>query len=265
MPQRMRLQKMIALATDLSRRAAEEAIAKGEVTVNGKTVTVMGTQVDSATDKVCLKGKPLGLPHRFHYLAFYKPRRVLVTKSDPEGRRTIWYYLETWKERLNSVGRLDYESEGLLLLTNDGTMLNALTHPRHEIEKVYVVKVKGEPPKEVVEKLTNGVELEDGITLPAKVKVVRKAEANTWIEIHIREGRYRQIRRMCEAVGFPALKLKRVSIGPIRLGQMNAGEWRFLGQKEVGQLDRALKGKTHGHQFNKTNFGRGGEGRRQGR
>lgn len=235
---------MIALATDLSRRTAEEAIAKGEVTVNGKTITVMGTQVDGSTDKVCLKGRPISLPQRFHYLAFYKPRRVLVTKSDPEGRRTIWHYLETWKDKLNSVGRLDYESEGLLLLTNNGSMLNALTHPRHEIKKVYVVKVKGEPPEKVIEKLKTGVELEDGITLPAEAKVVRVAETNTWLEIHIREGRYRQIRRMCEAVGFPALKLKRVSIGPIRLGQMKAGEWRFLNQKEVYNLEKALTAKN---------------------
>jgi len=231
----MRLQRLIALTTDLSRRAAEKAIARGEVTVNGKTVTQMGTVVDSTADKVALKGRPLSLPERFSYIAFYKPRRVLVTKSDPQGRRTIWHYLEKWKERVNSVGRLDYESEGLLLLTNDGTMLNMLTHPSHEVMKVYVVKVKGEPSKDVIGKLTDGVQLDDGVTLPAQVKVMRVAES-------IREGRYRQIRRMCEAVGFPAMKLKRVSVGPIRLGQMKAGEWRFLSQKEVGQLLSSLRG-----------------------
>lgn len=264
----MRLQKLIALATDLSRRAAEEAIAKGEVTVNGAVVTVMGTTVDPSVDKVCLRGRLVRTPERFSYLAFYKPRRVVVTKSDPEGRRTIWDYLESWKERVNSAGRLDYESEGLLLLTNDGEMLNSLTHPRHEILKVYVAKVRGEPPQETIEKLKSGIRLEEGKTLPAEIKVVRVEENNTWLQIGIREGKYRQIRRMCETVGHPVLKLKRVSIGPVRLGQMKAGEWRFLSQKEIYNLENALAGKTqkrqsnlkyrkYGRQNHKTNFRRG--------
>ncbi len=255
----MRLQKLIALATDLSRRAAEEAMTRGEVTVNGAVAKVMGTTVDPAIDKVCLKGKPVKAPERFLYLAFYKPRRIVVTKKDPEGRKTIWDYLDNWKEKVNSVGRLDYESEGLILLTNDGEMLNSLTHPRHEILKVYVAKVKGEPTSETIEKLKSGIKLEEGKTLPAEIKVVRVAESNTWLQVGIREGKYRQIRRMCEAVGHPVLKLKRVSIGPIRLGEMKAGEWRFLSQKEIFNLEKALAGKTqsHGHRNDKTNFGRG--------
>jgi pseudouridine synthase len=261
----MRLQKLIALASELSRRTAEEAIAKGAVTVNGAVVTAMGTSVDPAVDKVCVNGKPLQLPTRFFYLAMYKPRRVLVTKGDPRGRKTVWDYLEGWREKLNSAGRLDYESEGLLLLTNDGEMINSLTHPKHEIKKVYVAKVKGEPTEQTIEKLRSGIALEEGKTLPAEIKVVRVAESNMWLQIAIREGKYRQIRRMCEAVGHPVLKLKRVSIGPVRLGQMKAGEWRYMSQKEVYNLEQALAGRAlagrvrqkHGPQNYKRHFGRG--------
>lgn len=240
----MRLQKLIALTTELSRRAAEEAIAKGCVTVNGEVVTVMGTTVDPAKDKVCFRGRPLRAPERFQYLAFYKPRRVLVTKNDPEGRPTIWEYMESWKGKLNSAGRLDFDSEGIILLTNDGEMLNALTHPRHEIYKVYEAKVRGVPTKETIEKLKDGVRLDDGKTLPALVRVMSIKESNAWIEISIREGRYRQVRRMCEAVGHEVLKLKRVSVGPIRLGRMRAGEWRFLSRKEVDSLKKSLTAET---------------------
>jgi pseudouridine synthase len=243
----MRLQKLIALTTELSRRTAEQAIAKGLVTVNGTVVTVMGTTVDPLKDKVYFKGRPLRTPERFYYLAFYKPRRVLVTKNDPEGRPTIWEYLESWKGKLNSAGRLDFESEGLILLTNDGEMLNALTHPRHEIFKIYEAKVRGVPAKETLDNLKNGVRLDDGKTLPAEVRVLSVKESNAWIEISIREGRYRQIRRMCEAVGHDVLKLKRVSVGPIRLARMKPGEWRFLSQKEVSSLREALATKqSHG-------------------
>lgn len=227
---------MIALATDLSRRAAEGAIARGEVTVNGTVVTAMGTTVNPAADRVCLKGRLLRIPQRFFYLAFYKPRRVIVTKRDPEGRPTIWDYLERWKEKLNAAGRLDYDSEGLLILTNDGEMLNALTHPRHELIKVYEVKVRGEPSLSTIERLKNGVKLEDGLTLPAQVRVKGAAEKNTWLEIGIREGRNRQVKRMFEAVGHPVMKLKRIAVGPIRIGKIKPGEWRFISEKELEEL-----------------------------
>jgi len=227
---------MIALTTDLSRRAAEISIASGEVAVNGTVVTMMGTSVDIVTDRVCLRGRPLRLPERFLYLAFYKPRRVLVTKRDPQGRHTIWEYLEKWKTQMNSAGRLDYDSEGLLLVTNDGMMLNALTHPRHELVKIYVVKVRGEPTADVIDRLKTGVKLPDGETLPARVKVLKTVEKNAWLEVAIKEGRNRQIRRMCDAIGHPVLKLKRVAVGPVRLGEMRPGEWRFLSQKEISEL-----------------------------
>jgi len=232
----MRLQKLIALATTLSRRAAEDAIKRGEVTVNGAVVTKMGTVIDSAVDKICLKERPLRIPRDKVYLAFYKPRKVLVTRRDPHGRATIWNFLDQWKTKLNAIGRLDYDSEGLLILTNDGSMINALTHPSHEIIKTYFVKVHGVPSTKALSQLKEGVNLSDGKTLPAQLKVVKTTGKNTWLEISIREGRNRQIRRMCEAVGHPVLKLKRIAIGPINLRAMKPGQSKILSQKEIHNL-----------------------------
>jgi len=233
---------MIALASDLSRRAAEDAISRGEVKVNGEVVTTLGSTVDPRRAIVTLSGKPLTLKLKRNYLAYFKPRDVLVTKSDPQGRPTIWDGLAQWKDKLNSVGRLDFESDGLLLLTDDGDFLNLLTHPKHEVWKVYRVRVKGEPSREQLQRLRDGVEIEDGKTLPARVKRVDKGGTNALIEISIREGRNRQVRRMCEAIGHPVIKLRRVAIGPIRLGGLKEGKWRHLRANEVAQLIAESKG-----------------------
>lgn len=241
-PSRMRLQRMIALASELSRRAAEDAIAGGEVTVNGEVVTKLGTTVDPLRDRVALGGKPLSLQSRRTYLAFFKPRDVIVTKSDPQGRPTMWDTLGDWRGKLNSVGRLDFESDGLILLTDDGDFLNRLTHPKHEVWKVYKVRVKGEPTRGEMERLKAGVDLKDGKTLPARVKRVDKGGPNALMEISIREGRNRQVRRMCDAIGHPVIKLRRVAIGPIRLGSLKEGKWRHLRAKEVVQLATPAKG-----------------------
>ena len=232
----MRLQKVIAQATKLSRRAAEKAIVAGEVTVNGRVVSILGTKIDPLVDRVCLHGHPLNLPERYYYLAFYKPGGLLVTKEDPQDRPTIWEKLSEWEGILNSAGRLDLNSEGLLLLTNDGELLNKLTHPRHEMRKVYEVKVRGIPTLASINRLQTGVKLEEGKTAPAQVKILRKEKNFSYLEIGIREGRKRQVRRMCKAVGHHVLRLKRVSIGPIKLGKLKSGKWRHLSLKEVAAL-----------------------------
>lgn len=234
--QRMRLQRMIALSTELSRRAAEKLIASGKVSVNGQVVTVPGTSVNPLTDRVCMDGRLLQLNPKRHYLAFCKPRGFIVTKSDPAGRPTIWEHLEEWKDRLNAVGRLDFDSEGLLILTNDGDFLNRLTHPRHEIWKTYLVRLRGVPDVVSIKKLTDGIELEDGKTLPAKVKRVDHGDPNALLEIAIREGKNRQVRRMCSAVGFPVTRLKRTAVGSVKLGRMKPGQWRHLKEYEVEKL-----------------------------
>lgn len=232
----MRLQRLIAASSELSRRAAEAAITAGRVTVNGKTVTLLGTTVQLGRDHVALDGRPLRPSTERHYLAFNKPSRTLVTKSDPEERATIWSLLDRWKGRLNTAGRLDYDSEGLLILSDDGDFLNQLAHPRHEIWKVYEVKVKGAPSDEQLKKLMTGVTLDDGPTLPARVTKGKKEATHMWLKIGIREGRNRQIKRMCEVIGHPVLKLKRVAIGPVRLGKLRSGTWRYLTQQELSRL-----------------------------
>lgn len=235
----MRLQRMIALTSELSRRSAEEAILKGEVSVNGAIVTELGTSVDITKDRVELLGRELKIRNEFTYLAYFKPKLVVVTKKDPEGRRTIWEDLGDLKNQLNSVGRLDYDSEGLLILTDDGDLINRLTHPKHEIWKSYVVRVKGVPTDEDLARLRNGVKLSDGPTLPAKVKVKSQNDSTMLIELEIREGRNRQIRRMCDEIGYPVISLRRICVGPVKLGTLEPGRWKKLKPDEIA----ALKGK----------------------
>lgn len=236
LPSKIRLQRLIALSSELSRRAAEEVIAAGEVTVNGQVVTVLGTTVNPLEDRVCVRGTPLTLPRVRHYLAFFKPRGTIVTKSDPEGRPLIWEDLEEWKHALNAVGRLDFDSEGLLLLTDDGDFLNRLTHPRHEVWKTYHVRVKGVPSRESLERLRKGVSLSDGMTLPAQVKALQSEAPNALLSIAIREGRNRQVRRMCEAIGHLVIRLRRTAIGAVTLGRLEPGQWRHLKPSEVRAL-----------------------------
>lgn len=232
----MRLQKMIARACELSRRAAEKAILSGHVTVNGKTVSILGTKVNPKEDRVCVNGRPVSLPERFFYIAYNKPCGLLVTKDDPQGRPTIWDRLPKWKKLLNSAGRLDLNSEGLLILTNDGALINALTHPRHLVSKVYRVKVKGVPTTSSVDRLKSGIRLEEGMTRPARVKVLEREKNCSLLEITIEEGRKRQVRRMCEAVGHAVLELKRVAVGPVVMENMKTGECRHLTKKEIDSL-----------------------------
>lgn len=227
---------MIALSSSLSRRAAEKAIVGGRVSVNGEKIAVLGTTVDPRLDRVMLDSSELAIKATGYYIAYNKPRGVLVTKSDPHGRPTVWDDLANFKDSLNSVGRLDFDSEGLLLLTNDGDFLNKLTHPRHEIWKTYRVRVKGEPTENSIERLKRGIELKDGKTLPAKVKRVDHGDENAVLEISIREGRNREVRRMCDAIHTPVIRLKRIAIGPVKIGRLKPGEWRYLKPHELETL-----------------------------
>jgi 23S rRNA pseudouridine2605 synthase len=231
-----RLQKVIAHAGVASRRKAEQLILEGKVTVNGKVVKELGVKV-SQNDKVEVVGIPIEREEPVYFL-FYKPRGVISSVHDEKGRKVVTDFLPQIKQRVYPIGRLDYDTSGLLLLTNDGEFANLLMHPRNEIEKVYIVKTKGIPPKEKLKALQKGVMLEDGKTAPAKVKMLSldKQKGTSIIEIIIHEGRNRQVRRMFEAIGSPVLKLKRERYGPLTLEGLTAGETRELTPHEVKQI-----------------------------
>lgn len=232
----IRLQKMIAGTGLSSRRKAEQLIASGRVTVNGKVVTELGTKVDPERDHVKVDGKHLTGAQPFVYLMLNKPKNVMSTLDDPGGRDTVKDYLHGVHVRVFPVGRLDFDSEGLMLLTNNGELAQALLHPRYHVPKTYLIKVKGVLTDDEIAHLQRGVQLDDGMTSPAVVKKVKKAEQNSWLEITIREGRKHQVKRMLEAVGHPVIKLMRIRMGPLSLGDLGSGEFRFLTDREANAL-----------------------------
>lgn len=232
----MRLQKYLALSGVASRRASEKLIAEGHVAVNGLVVTEMGVQVDETADRITVDGTPVHLEAEKHYLAYYKPVGEVTTASDPEGRPTVMDKFRDYPVRLYPVGRLDFDSEGLLLLTNDGDMMNALLHPSHEVDKVYLAKVSNRVEEDSLRRLRAGVQLDGRLTSPAKVRVVRYDAFDTVLLVTIHEGRYRQVRRMFEAVGHQVVSLKRVGFGPIQLFDLPLGQWRRLTDVEVRKL-----------------------------
>ena len=237
----IRLQKLLSQAGVASRRAAEKLIADGRVTVNGKTVTAMGTKADAATDDIRVDGRRIKPAERLRYILLYKPTGVVTTRSDPQRRRTVIDLLGGVREYVYPVGRLDYDSEGLLLLTNDGELAARLTHPRHGVARTYEARVAGMPDAEAVQRLRTGIPLDGRRTGPADVVLVsaQRRDRDGVLLITIREGRNRQVRRMCEAVGHPVSKLRRVRIGPLTDRQLKAGEWRDLTAAEVRALERA--------------------------
>ncbi|RBP89542.1 23S rRNA pseudouridine2605 synthase [Cytobacillus firmus] len=234
-----RLQKVIAHAGFASRRKAEELMAEGRVKVNGKTVKELGVKV-SPSDRIEVDGIPVEREEPVYFL-LYKPRGVISAVSDDKGRKVVTDFFMGIKQRIYPVGRLDYDTSGILILTNDGEFANLLMHPSNEIEKVYVAKVKGIPSKESMRSLQRGVVLEDGKTAPAKTKLLSmdKKKQTAIVEISIHEGRNRQVRRMFEAIGHPVLKLKRERYGYLTLQGLSAGDARELTAHEVKQL-RAL-------------------------
>lgn len=219
-----------------SRRASEEIIASGRVKVNGKTVTAPGTTVDPSRDRVEIDGRLLGQPEKHVYILINKPRGYLSTAKDPRGRKIVTELLDGVKERVFPVGRLDYDSEGLLLLTNDGDLTYRLTHPSHRVPKTYRVRVKGTPAPHDLEKLAGGIMLEDGMTAPAEIILIEEREGNALLDITLHEGRNRQIRRMFEKIGSQVIRLKRVKIGSLSLGDLKPGQHRNLHEAEVRRL-----------------------------
>ncbi len=232
---RERLQKIIAQAGIASRRAAEELILAGRVRLNGRVVTELGTQADPRTDKVEVDGKRL-VAEAPVYFVFHKPKNVVSTLSDPEGRPTVAEYLKLAGTRVYPVGRLDFSTSGVLLATNDGELANALLHPKKDVPKTYVVKVRGLMSDEDLDRWRRGVDLEDGRTLPAKAKMLRHEDDKTWFEITIREGRNQQIRRMGEATGFFVMRLARTSFAGIDHEGLRPGQLRRMTAQELKAL-----------------------------
>ncbi|NLA52823.1 MAG: rRNA pseudouridine synthase [Clostridiales bacterium] len=236
----MRLQKYLAACGVASRRHAEEMIAKGDVQVNGITVREMGTQVTEA-DEVRVHGEVVSLEENKHYVLYYKPIGEVTTSSDPQGRPTVLDHFGDFPVRLYTVGRLDFDSEGLLLLTNDGDLTARLTHPSFEVDKSYIARVSLELTDDECQQLRSGILLDGRRTARAGVRVLKKELLFTDVLITIHEGRNRQIRRMIESVGHQVLRLKRVKYGPIELGSIARGTWRELSRGEVEALSRVAK------------------------
>lgn len=237
-----RLQKVLAHAGIASRRASEEIITQGRVTVNGQVVTVLGYKVDPQHDVIAVDGQTLAkVATKPIYLMLNKPKGVLSTTSDEHGRRTV-VDLVNIEERVYPVGRLDYQSEGLILLTNDGELVEKLTHPRSHVEKEYHVLVSGKPTNQTLSRWRRGgLEVEGRPTARAVVERLKSEGDHTWLKIILTEGRKRQIRTVAEALGHPALRLERVRIGPIKLGHLKPGKWRHLNPVEVDQLKHSVK------------------------
>jgi len=236
-----RLQKFLARAVIASRRQAEEYIKAGRVKVNGLVITELGSKVDPDRDRVAIDNKPVKAEEELVYLLLNKPPLVVTTLHDPQGRTKVTDLLPGIKQRVYPVGRLDYETEGLLLLTNDGELAYRLTHPSYKVPKTYRVKVQGNPSRTALQRLRNGVKLEDGMTQKALVKVLQPGKDSTLLEITIREGRNRQIRRMCQAVGHPVLALRRIRFGPLQLGSLSPGQYRALTKEEIISLKKACR------------------------
>ncbi|MDD3652783.1 MAG: pseudouridine synthase [Desulfotomaculaceae bacterium] len=233
-----RLQKVLARAGIASRRRCEEMIRAGIVKVNGRVVTELGTKVNPAKDRIKVSDKALVLTNNKIYMALYKPRGYVSTLHDDRGRKQVVDLLKDVPGRVYPVGRLDYNSEGLLLLTNDGDLTYALTHPKHRVSKTYLVRVEGVPALAKLEQMASGMLLEDGLTEPAQVRLVNARDGKALLEITLYEGRNRQIRRMCEYIGHPVLRLQRTRVGNITLDGLYPGQYRYLTRAELEKLRR---------------------------
>ncbi|MEB3221255.1 MAG: pseudouridine synthase [Candidatus Sericytochromatia bacterium] len=235
-----RLQKILAQAGIASRRHSEALIVAGRVAVNGVVVTQLGAQADPAVDRVEVDGRPVLIASERAYYLLNKPRGYLSTCYDPQGRKTV-LELVPYAPGLHPVGRLDRDTSGLLIVTNDGGFTEALTHPRHGIAKTYVAEVRGRPSASALTTLRDGVRLEGGTTLPARVEALDRRADTTTLAVTIREGRNRQVRRMMEAVGHPVVRLERVAIGEMTAGNLPEGQFRPLLEAEVQALLRSAR------------------------
>jgi 23S rRNA pseudouridine2605 synthase len=235
--ERLRINQFLARSGVASRRGSEALVLEGRVTLNGEVVRELATSVDPGRDAVKVDGRRVHLPAAAAYFALYKPREVVSTLEDPEGRPCITAYLPKGPRGLFPVGRLDYHSEGLVLLTSDGELANRLLHPRFKVVKTYQVKVKGEPSQEALDRLRRGVVLDGRRTQPVFIRHIPSRETrHTWVEVEMTEGRKNQLREMFFRIEHPVIKLKRVAMGPIRLGRLRPGEVRPLTPEEVEEL-----------------------------
>jgi 23S rRNA pseudouridine2605 synthase len=232
-----RLQKILSRAGVASRRAAEQLMIDGRVTVNGVAAREPGTKADPAADDIRVDGRRVKGAETHRYLLLNKPRGFVTTRSDPQRRPTVIDLLRGVREYVYPVGRLDFDSEGLLILTNDGELADALTHPSHEVARVYEVRVLGEPDRHDLDRLEKGVTIDGRRTHLARVRALRPDV----LEVTIHEGRNRQVRKMCEAIGHPVRELRRVAIGPIRDAKLKPGAWRDLGPDEVRKLSESSR------------------------
>jgi pseudouridine synthase len=232
----IRLQKYMALCGVASRRASEELIKNGQVQVNGKVVLEMGTVIDPDKDRVSVDGKTVKPEKRKVYIMLNKPVGIVTSLKDEKGRTVVTDLIEGVDERIYPVGRLDSDTSGLLLLTNDGELAFKLTHPSKRIFKKYIAIVEGLPNKGELERLRNGIKIDGRVTSKAKVKVLKNFGEDSILEIEIFEGRNRQVKKMCEAVNHPVKKLKRVAFGELQLGGLESGNWRYLNDEELASI-----------------------------
>ena len=249
-----RLQKLMSIAGVASRRASEELILQGRVEVNGEVVRTLGSKADPTTDVVKVDGRRLRFDIRPRYILLNKPKGVVTTRKDPQGRRTVIELLKGVREFVYPVGRLDFDSEGLLLLTSDGDLAARLTHPRHAVPRVYEAVVAGSPAEESLDKLRRGIFLDGTRTAPAEIgrmapggRGPRSKSDVTQLRITLHEGRNRQVRRMCASIGHPVRKLTRVRMGPLGLGALRPGHWRDLTAAEVAKLRKAASRQPERH------------------
>ncbi|QDX93730.1 rRNA pseudouridine synthase [Brevibacillus laterosporus] len=237
-----RLQKVLAQAGVASRRSCEELIKQGRVKVNGQVITELGTKVTASVDQILVDNKSIAQEEHV-YVLLHKPTGVITSMSDPEGRKTVRDLIKQIPQRVYPVGRLDFDTSGLLIMTNDGELANRLAHPSFEMDKVYRAWVKGIPTSESVLRLAKGIKLEDGMTSPGKAKILERDtnKNRTLLELTIHEGRNRQVRRMCQAIGHPVVTLQRIRISFLMLGNLGLGSYRFLQKEEVERLQSELK------------------------
>lgn len=236
----MRINKYMAECGVASRRACDEMILEGRVKVNGKKIDTPGLEINEFNDAVTLDGRRITLVSKKYYIMLHKPKGYVTTVKDDKGRKTVMELIKI-RSRLYPIGRLDYDTEGLLLLTNDGQLAYALTHPSHEVPKTYIAKIKGKISDTEVRQLRKGVEIDGKMTLPAVVKIIETDDEFSRVEVTIKEGRNHQIKKMFEVVGKEVVFLKRTAIGPLKLGGLGRGEYKNLTSKEIEILKAIVK------------------------
>lgn len=233
-----RLQKYMASCGVASRRKCEEIILQGRVSVNSTVVQKLGIKIDPDKDKITLDGKSIKIEDLKVYIALNKPKGYLSTVRDERGRKTIMDLIDV-KERIYPIGRLDYDTSGLILLTNDGDIYNKVIHPREEKNKIYIAFVKEKPDESDIKQFENGIDIDGYITSKAKFEIVKNYKNCSEVKITIHEGKNRQIRKMCSKIGHPVISLKRIQIGQIKLGDLPEGQWRFLSEQEINYLKQS--------------------------